>query len=311
MKNGFILISTISIIAILSILTLFINSLTISNALTISNFNDSIEQRIKIINYERFVINSLQNNSNQLRNLQFAEGEINYLVSQKFPTLSVKFYDLNSCLNLNSIVKPFRSLLVKNEDNYIYFKNLLDSVGIDKLNSEEFIHRLVDYIDSDQLPEPLGAEDLFYVSDESYNLTVDTFITDKSQIIDLKIFNYDDLNNIYDQICAIPTTENKFNINSLSVDNFLLFKALFSEITLDEMQQIIINKPQYGYLNAKSLIDLNPYLENKIDLKILIFKPEFLQISFKININDKDYYFLTVADLKNKNNQISIRTITK
>ena len=311
MKNGFILISTISIIAILSILTLFINSLTISNALTISNFNDSIEQRIKIINYERFVINSLQNNSNQLRNLQFAEGEINYLVSQKFPTLGVKFYDLNSCLNLNSIVKPFRSLLVKNEDNYIYFENLLDSVGIDKLNSEEFIHRLVDYIDSDQLPEPLGAEDLFYVSDESYNLTVDTFITDKSQIIDLKILNYDDLHKIYDQICAIPTTENKFNINSLSVDNFLLFKALFTEITLDEMQQIIINKPQYGYLNAKSLIDLNPYLDNKIDLEILIFKPEFLQISFKININNKDYYFFTVADLKNKNNQISIRTITK
>lgn len=311
MKNGFILISTISIIAILSILTLFINSLTISNALAISNFNDSIEQRIKIINYERFVINSLQNNSNQLRNLQFAEGEINYLVSQKFPSLSVKFYDLNSCLNLNSIVKPFRSLLVKNEDNYIYFENLLDSVGIDKLNSEEFIHRLVDYIDSDQLPEPLGAEDLFYVSDESYNLTVDTFITDKSQIIDLKILNYDDLHKIYDHICAIPTTENKFNINSLSVDNFLLFKALFTEITLDEMQQIIINKPQYGYLNAKSLIDLNPYLENKIDLEILIFKPEFLQISFKININNKDYYFFTVADLKNKNNQISIRTITK
>ena len=311
MKNGFILISTISIIAILSILTLFINSLTISNALTISNFNDSVEQRIKIINYERFVINSLQNNSNQLRNLQFAEGEINYLVSQKFPTLSVKFYDLNSCLNLNSIVKPFRSLLVKNEENYIYFKNLFDSIGIDRLKSEEFIHRLVDYIDSDQLPEPLGAEDLFYVSDESYNLTVDTFITDKSQIIDLKILNYDDLHKIYDQICAIPTTENKFNINSLSVDNFLLFKALFTEITLDEMQQIIINKPQYGYLNAKSLIDLNPYLENKIDLEILIFKPEFLQISFKININDKDYYFLTVADLKNKNNQISIRTITK
>ena len=45
MKKGFVLISTLSIIAILAVLTLFINSMVISSALTISNFNESVEQQ--------------------------------------------------------------------------------------------------------------------------------------------------------------------------------------------------------------------------------------------------------------------------
>ena len=31
---------------------------------------------------------------------------------------------------------------------------------------------------------------------------------------------------------------------------------MFPDVTLDEMQQLIINKPEYGYINYKSLIDL-------------------------------------------------------
>ena len=85
MRKGFVLISTLSIIAILAVLTLFINSMVISSALTISNFNESVEQRIKIINYEKFILNTLQNNSNQLRNLKVAESQLNALIKEKLP----------------------------------------------------------------------------------------------------------------------------------------------------------------------------------------------------------------------------------
>ena len=50
----------------------------------------------------------------------------------------------------------------------------------------QFIDRLIDYIDSDQLPEPFGVEDLFYIADENLNLTADTLIVHKTQIQDLK-----------------------------------------------------------------------------------------------------------------------------
>ena len=83
--------------------------MVISSALTISNFNESVEQRIKIINYEKFILNTLQNNSNQLRNLEVAENQLNVLIKEKTPSLSIKLNDLNTCLNLNSHVKPFRS----------------------------------------------------------------------------------------------------------------------------------------------------------------------------------------------------------
>ena len=310
MKKAFVLISTLSIIAILAVLTLFINSMVISNALKISNFNESIEQRIKLLNYEKFILNTLQNNSNQLRNLDVAQNQLNILIKEKVPSLTVQFKDLNTCLNLNSVVKPFRSLYIRNDDNLIYFESLLGILNIDKSISKEFIDRLIDYIDSDQLPEPFGAEDLYYVTDEKYNLTADTLLVHKSQIQDLKILSNSNYNSINPLVCALPTHENKFNINSLSSENFITFSAMFPNITLDEMQQLILNKPEYGYINYKSLLDINGFIADKVNADKLIYKPEFLEIHFKINIGSEYYYFISVADLKNKINNTSIRTIS-
>lgn len=308
MKKGFVLISTLSIIAILAVLTLFINSMVISSALTISNFNESVEQRIKTINYEKFILNTLQNNSNQLRNLEVAENQLNALIKEKTPSLSIKLKDLNTCLNLNSVVKPFRSLYIKNDENLMYFESLLNTLNIDKNVSKQFIDRLIDYIDSDQLPEPFGVEDLFYIADENLNLTADTLIVHKTQIQDLKILNENEYKSISPLVCALPTVENKFNINSLTSENFFTFSAMFPDVTLDEMQQLIINKPEYGYINYKSLIDINNFIADKVSADKLIYKPEFLEIHFKINIGSEYYYFISVADLKNKINKTSIRT---
>ena len=58
-------------------------------------------------------------------------------------------------------MKPFRSIYVKNEDNGLFFENLLLINNIDRTKHRELIDRLYDALDSDRLPEPFGAEDLF------------------------------------------------------------------------------------------------------------------------------------------------------
>ena len=45
----------------------------------------------------------------------------------------------------------------------IYFQNFLKFNEIDINKHRELIDRLYDSLDSDSLPEPFGAEDLFYI----------------------------------------------------------------------------------------------------------------------------------------------------
>ena len=55
MKRGFVLISTLSIVAILSFLILIINKTVVQDSIKSYIFNESIHKRIQLINYEKFL----------------------------------------------------------------------------------------------------------------------------------------------------------------------------------------------------------------------------------------------------------------
>ena len=129
-----------------------INRTVIQDSVKTTIFNESILKRIQLINYEKFLIETLQNNSFQLRNLLLAEQEVNSFMGEEYYGLKITFSDLNTCINLNSTVKRFRQLLIKNENNSTLFNRLFFNLGLEKNFSENFYDRLVynavpDFID--------------------------------------------------------------------------------------------------------------------------------------------------------------------
>ena len=69
MKKGFILISTLSLVTILSFLTILISKQIFNDSVSTNIYQESIKKRIELINYEKFITENLLNNSNLLRNL--------------------------------------------------------------------------------------------------------------------------------------------------------------------------------------------------------------------------------------------------
>ena len=183
--KGYILISTLSIITILSLIVIFISRSIFQDTIKTSIFNNSIYYRIQLINYEKFLVQSLQNNSNFLRNLDLATYQLEEMINEKYENVSVNFIDMNTCFNLNSITKEQGTRLIKNENGIEKFKALLKNISFDKNRENEFIDRLVDLIDTDNLPETFGAEDLYYVSNDQLNLTTDSLLITKSQLKEL------------------------------------------------------------------------------------------------------------------------------
>ena len=311
MKKGFVLITTLSVITILSFLILVINRTVIQDSVKTTIFNESILKRIQLINYEKFLIETLQNNSIQLRNLLLAEQEINSFMGEEYDGLKITFSDLNTCINLNSTVKRFRQLLIKNENNSTLFNRLFFNLGLEKNFSENFYDRLVDFIDSDALPERFGAEDLYYIADENSNFTSDSFLLSVSQIKDLKIFDDAGYKLVSPYFCAIPEIYNKFNINGLSRENYLTFQSIFPEITLNDLEEIILKRPVTGYINLSHFHELTNVDEGKIVAENIIFKPEYIRIGYTLTLEGYEFNMYSTINLKERKNNLVSRSFTK
>ncbi|MFL2486619.1 MAG: general secretion pathway protein GspK [Gammaproteobacteria bacterium] len=310
MKNGFVLISTLALIVILSFLVLILSKTIYSDTLKTTVYANSIEKRIEIINYESFLVDLLIDNSILNRNLTLAEQEINFAIQKKFPQLTVSLTDYSTCFNINSLVKPFQNINVKNEVNGQLFTNLLKLSDVDRSIHNELLDRLYDALDNDSLPETYGAEDLFYISNDALSLSPDQLFIHKSQIKNLALLNKNNLERIYSDICSIPTTELTFNVNSLNLSNAKVFLALFSELTLNDIERILLNKPINGYTTYKNFVDISGIDENKIDKSRIIFKPDFIMISYLLAIEGQIFNFVSLLSLQ-RNNFVVYRTLAK
>ena len=308
MKRGFVLISTLALIVILSFLVLIISRTIYTDTLRTTFYAESMEKRIQIINYESLLVDLLIDNSTLNRNLLFAENEINLILKDKFDGLSVSIEDYSTCFNLNSLVKPFQDIYIKNEVHGELFENFLELSQVEKIYHNELINRLYDAIDTDSLPETYGAEDLFYVSNEELSLSPDDLFIHKSQIKNLQTLN-NNLFQIYDDICALPENEIKFNINSLSIDNAKVFLSLFPDITLKEVELIILNRPENGYVTLKNLTDYTNIDSEKLNKSFIIFKPEFIKIKYMLQLENQMFNFISLLKLQ-RNNFVVYRTIS-
>ena len=308
MKRGFVLISTLALIVILSFLVLIISRTIYTDTLRTTFYAESMEKRIQIINYESLLVDLLIDNSTLNRNILFAENEINLILKDKFDGLSVSIEDYSTCFNLNSLVKPFQNIYIKNEVHGELFENFLELSQVEKIYHNELINRLYDAIDTDSLPETYGAEDLFYVSNEELSLSPDDLFIHKSQIKNLQTLN-NNLFQIYDDICALPENEIKFNINSLSIDNAKVFLSLFPDITLKEVELIILNRPENGYVTLKNLVDYTNIDSEKLNKSFIIFKPEFIKIKYMLQLENQMFNFISLLKLQ-RNNFVVYRTIS-
>ena len=301
MKRGFVLISTLALIVILSFIILILSRTIYTDTLRTTLFATSLEKRIEIINYESFLVDTLIDNSLLNRNLLLAESELNFTIQSKFPDLSIALEDYSTCFNLNSLVKPFQNINVKNEEHGKLFTNLLTLSEIDRNLHNELLDRIYDSLDDDSLPETFGAEDLYYISNGNLSLNPDQLYFHKSQIKNVEMLDGESLSRIYSDLCAVPTTDIEFNVNSLQGSNTKVFLALFPDINLNDIEKIILNRPLNGYITYKNLIDLTGIDSSKLDKSFIIFKPNFIKINYLMNLEGQIFNFVSLLSLKRGN----------
>ena len=140
--------------------------------------------------------------------------------------LSGKLADLDSKFNLNNLVINNHV----NEVNLAYFTRILSNLELDASIAD----KIIDWMDSDQIPRPLGAEDVVYLSkSQSYRTAGQYFqhISELRLIDGVNQQTYERLKSFVTVLPIIANNPSKVNINTAST---LLLLSLDDRITSDE-----------------------------------------------------------------------------
>jgi general secretion pathway protein K len=164
-------------------------------------------------------------------------------------SIAGEFKDLRSCFNLNTLAEKDKGDVRARPVEQ--FENLLIELGINDYTAEMIAESSRDWIDSDdQSNASQGAEDSTYEARTVTHLAANNLMVDISELravqgVGQKVFDH-----IAPYLCAIPSTEQKINVNTVEVEQAALLYVLFKNelsLTVDDFTELLEDRPTSGW----------------------------------------------------------------
>lgn len=163
---------------------------------------------------------------------------------------SMTVVDGGNCFNLNSVVSGTASGGYKRRPIGVnQFEALMEVVGIPPQNAAEVAGALTDWIDSDTVPGPMGAEDDVYRDRDKPYRTANNLIADPSELRAVAGVTPEIYERLRPWVCALPDSDlSPINVNTLAPEQAPLFLMLIpDQITLERARQILSERPAEGF----------------------------------------------------------------
>ena len=125
--------------------------------------------------------------------------------------------DGSTCFNLNSVVEGAPSQWQRRELGVRQYTALLAALDIPTARAQALADALADWIDSDGVRAPLGAEDSSYSAGGAGHLTAATLLAEPSELRAIHGYTPETYARIRPWVCALPAaTLSPVNVNALA-----------------------------------------------------------------------------------------------
>jgi general secretion pathway protein K len=158
--------------------------------------------------------------------------------------------DGGNCFNLNSVVAGDNEADLKVRPVGVsQFQALLQVLGVDARQAQVAAASLADWIDTDGVPQPGGAEDEVYAQAARPYRTANRFMIDPSELRAVHGVTPAIYDLVRPWICALPTAGlSPININTLLPDQAPLFAMLMQgQLSVAQARQLLAQRPADGY----------------------------------------------------------------
>lgn len=198
-------------------------------------------------------------------------------------TATVQLSDGGNCFNLNSlVVGNSETGLSARPTAVIQFEALMRALGVRAPDARVVAAGVADWIDSDNVPLPSGAEDAAY---GDYR-TANTLAVDPSEIRSVRGVSPQIYGVLRPWICALPDTDlSAINVNTLRVDQAPLVAMLLpGQLDIARAKRIIDERPKAGYDDMMDFWKL-PAFAGQTPSPDVLAQPQLKTRWFSIDVN--------------------------
>lgn len=220
--------------------------------------------------------------------------------------------DGGNCFNLNSTVagddpekRKVRPLAVSQ------FTALMELLGIAPRDAAVVAASLADWIDSDGLMAPGGAEDDFYARLAKPYRTPNRLLLDASELRAVNGVTPEVYATLRPWVCALPATDlSPINVNTLLPEQAPLFAMLFpGQLTIEQARQMLAQRPEGGYGSLPSFWNL-PALEGLSNEEVKAqtkLTTRFFRLDILVELGDAEVTEQALIDAKESPARLVLR----
>ncbi len=158
--------------------------------------------------------------------------------------------DAGNCFNLNSVVAGESEANLKVRPvGVTQFQGLMQALGVDGRQAQGVASALADWVDTDSVPQPGGAEDEVYAQREAPYRTANRFMIDPSELRAVAGVTPGLYERLRPWVCALPVADlSPINVNTLLPGQAVLFAMLLpGQLSIDQARQLLAQRPADGY----------------------------------------------------------------
>ena len=212
--------------------------------------------------------------------------------------------DGSNCFNINSVVdgQPGRPF-VRRASGVAQFMGLMIALQVPGPDARRIAEAAADWVDSDNVTGPAGAEDEAYAGRPMPYRTGNTLFADPGELRALAGMTPDIYARIRPWLCALPVNDlSPLNINTLGVEQAPLLAMLApGQLGLDRARQVLGQRPAGGWNNQiefwriETMSGLNVPLDVQVQPQL---KTNWFTLDVRIRLMGNEYRENVLVDAR-------------
>ena len=179
-------------------------------------------------------------------------GAVRHVALPGGAAAEVRVSDGGNCFNVNSVAEGDAGTgLVRRPSGLLQFVGLMIALDVPEADARRIAEAAADWVDSDSLPGPGGAEDETYLAAAAPYRTGNTLFADPGETRALAGMNAEIYRRVRPWLCALPVSDlSPININTLSAGQAPLLAMLApGQIDVERARRVLAARPAGGWSN--------------------------------------------------------------
>lgn len=228
-------------------------------------------------------------------------------------TAQVRVTDGGNCFNVNSVVdgRPATGL-TRRPSGVLQFTGLMMALDIPEADARRIAEAAADWVDSDNVPGPGGAEDAAYMAGEAPYRTGNTLFADPGEARVLAGMTGAIYARLRPWLCALPVTDlSPININTLAQSQAPLLAMLApGQIDLARARRVLAARPDGGWSNQIEFWRIEAMSELNVPLDVQLqpqLRTSWFALDVRVAVGDTLFEEAALVDARLQPSRIVAR----